>query len=149
MTKFFSLIILTIVTFLGSLIAEPQTVTIESSDLMQFDVKEFKVKAGSKVKLVFKHVGKLPKTSMGHNVVILKKGLKAVQSGSLFMRGGSPANDYVPESQKQNVVAHTKLIGGGEQDTIEFTAPVEAGIYEYLCTFPGHFAIMNGKMIVE
>jgi azurin len=40
------------------------------------------------------------------------------------------------------------LIGGGESTTIEFEAP-EKGEYTFLCTFPGHFGLMNGKFIVE
>lgn len=126
-----------------------QNIVIESNDQMQFNIREFKVKAGQKIKLEFKHVGKLPKAAMGHNIVILKQGLQAVKVGPSFMQGGSPANNYVPDSQKNNVIAYTKLIGGGESVTIDFTVPIEKGVYEYLCTFPGHFGIMNGKMIVE
>jgi azurin len=45
-------------------------------------------------------------------------------------------------------VAHTKLIGGGESDTINFTI-TEPGTYDYICSFPGHLALMKGKLIVE
>jgi azurin len=31
---------------------------------------------------------------------------------------------------------------------IEFIAP-EKGTYDYICSFPGHFAMMKGKLIVE
>ena len=40
---------------------------------MQFDLKSFDVKAGEKVELTFKNIGKIPKIAMGHNLVILKK----------------------------------------------------------------------------
>ena len=50
-----------------------QTVSITGNDTMQYDVKVFEVKAGSKVKLVLKNIGKVPKIAMGHNIVILKK----------------------------------------------------------------------------
>ena len=40
------------------------------------------------------------------------------------------------------------MIGGGESVTIEFDAP-EAGTYDFLCTFPAHFAMMKGKFIVK
>ena len=46
------------------------------------------------------------------------------------------------------MVAHTKLLGGGESDEITFTAPA-AGEYPFICTFPGHFAIMQGVMTVK
>jgi azurin len=33
--------------------------------------------------------------------------------------------------------------------TIHFDAPKEKGDYPYLCTFPGHWMVMNGVMKVE
>jgi azurin len=52
----------------------------------------------------------------------------------------------VPESAE--ILHHTKLVQAGDKDTIEFTAPAEPGDYPYLCTYPGHWAIMNGLMKV-
>ena len=49
---------------------------------------------------------------------------------------------------KGSVLANTKVVGGGEKDTIEFTAPAP-GTYDYICTFPGHYAIMKGKLVVQ
>jgi len=40
------------------------------------------------------------------------------------------------------------MLGGGETTTIEFTAP-GAGIYDYICSFPAHYGLMKGKLIVE
>jgi azurin len=57
------------------------------------------------------------------------------------------ANDYIPVDT-QDVIVHTKLIGGGETTTIEFDAPA-VGTYDFICSFPAHFAMMNGKFIVE
>ena len=48
-----------------------------------------------------------------------------------------------------DVIAFTKLLGPDESDTITFTAPKESGAYEYVCTFPGHFAMMRGTMKVK
>ena len=59
----------------------------------------------------------------------------------------SKSNDYIPEGTIE-VIAHTKMIGGGETTVIEFVAP-EAGTYTYICSFPGHYAMMKGKLIVE
>jgi azurin len=58
--------------------------------------------------------------------------------------------DYIPADaeSKALIIAHTKMLGGGESDTITFTAPA-AGSYPYLCTFPGHFAVMQGVMTVK
>lgn len=124
------------------------SITIEANDAMQFDKKEFEVTAGQTVELILKHTGKLAKLTMGHNVVILKPGTPVPTFAMAAMQAS--ANDYVPtdEANAAAVFAKTKLIGGGETDTITFTAPA-AGTYEYLCTFPGHFGIMKGKMIVK
>ena len=124
-------------------------ITIEGNDAMQFNVKEFKVKAGETVKLTLKHVGKLPKVAMGHNLVILHMGTDAMTWGLQVMaNGGNAGNDFIPTDQSK-IIAHTKLLGGGESDTIEFTAPSAPGSYPYLCTFTGHVAMMRGVMVVE
>ncbi len=57
-------------------------------------------------------------------------------------------NDYIPASREGDVIAHTTTIGGGETAEVEFTAPA-AGVYTFLCSFPGHSALMNGRFIVE
>ena len=47
-----------------------------------------------------------------------------------------------------DVIAATKLLGPGESETISFTAP-EPGDYQFVCSFPGHFAMMRGIMVVK
>lgn len=120
-------------------------VLITTNDIMKFNIKKFTVKEGQKVKLTLKHTGKLDKRVMGHNVVILNKGVKKLAFAS--KAAASKDNDYIPEGTT-DIIAHTKMIGGGETTTIEFTAP-EAGVYEFICSFPGHYAMMKGKFIVE
>ena len=126
-----------------------QTVTISGNDMMKFDKTGFEVKAGTKVKLVFKNVGKIPKIAMGHNIVILKKGITAIAFGQKALAAGANAVNALPDSVKGDVLANTKLLGPDETDTIIFNAPKETGDYEYVCTFPGHFALMRGKMTVK
>jgi azurin len=55
--------------------------------------------------------------------------------------------DYIPVGASE-VLAHTKLIGGGESVTIEFVAPAK-GVYEFICTFPGHSGMMKGNFYVQ
>ena len=61
---------------------------------------------------------------------------------------GANATNALPDSVKGDVIAATKLLGPAESETISFTAP-EPGDYEYVCTFPGHFAMMRGIMNVK
>lgn len=120
-------------------------VTIESNDQMRFNLSEIKVKEGQTVVLTLKHVGKLPKAAMGHNWVLLQQG---VVMGTFAQEAVKAKDtDYVPE-ESASVIAHTKLVGGGEETTIEFKAPAK-GEYTFICSFPGHYALMNGKFIVE
>lgn len=121
-------------------------VTISGDDQMKFDKKTIKVKAGQKVKLTLKHTGKMKAEVMGHNFVLLKKGTDA----SAFATKAVAAKDqqYIPPDMKDSVLAYTKVIGGGQSDTIEFVAP-PAGSYPFLCSFPGHFAMMQGELVSE
>ena len=118
------------------------------NDRMKFNLEAFSVPAGSLVKLNFRNVGKMPKAAMGHNVVFLKAG---VDSGA-FATAAAAARDseYIPAQLVDQILAYTKLLGPGENDTIEFTAPALYGDYEFLCSFPAHlFAGMRGVMTVE
>ena len=124
-------------------------ITISGNDTMQFDVKNFDVIAGNKVKLIFKNAGKLPKIAMGHNLVLLKKGVSAIAFGQKALGAGANAVNPLPDSLKADVIANTKLLGPGEEEIVTFTAPKEKGAYEYVCTFPGHFAMMRGTMTVK
>lgn len=121
-------------------------VIIEADDNMRFSKNKIVVKGGEKVKITLKHTGKMEKQIMGHNLVILKKGTKLSEFGN--KANAARDTDYIPTDMKDAIVAHTKMIGGGEEVTIEFDAP-EAGEYDFLCSFPAHFALMKGKFIVK
>ena len=149
--KLFSLLTLSLTLIHGHVQAEDtvQEVTITGNDTMQFDVKNFETKAGTKIKLTLKNVGKVPKIAMGHNLVVLKKGITAVAFGQKALGAGANATNALPKSLMGDVIAATKLLGPAESETIEFTAPKEPGSYEYVCTFPGHFALMRGTMTIK
>lgn len=120
-------------------------IAISGNDLMKFDKSEITVKAGQKVKVTLRHIGKLDMNVMGHNFVVLKKGVDmAAFAGKAAV---SKDNQYIPKDTN-DVIAHTGLIGAGQTTTVEFIAP-EAGSYDFLCSFPGHYAMMKGKLIVE
>jgi azurin len=133
----------------GAFLHADQKITVSGNDLMQFDIKEFTVSAGENVELEFKNIGKMPKIAMGHNLVILNKGVSSMAFGQKVLGMGASATNPLPEASMGDVLAATKLLGPDESDTIQFTAPSEPGKYEYLCTFPGHFAMMRGTMTVK
>lgn len=122
------------------------SLTIEGNDQMMFNKKEMKVAAGAEVTLTLKHTGKMAVEAMGHNWVLLTPGTDVATFAGEAATAGLEA-DYIPKGTDA-VIVHTKVIGGGEETSITFTAP-EAGTYEFICSFPGHWAMMRGNLIVE
>ena len=120
------------------------TLNLGSNDQMQYDKTELRVKEGQKVTLNLKHNGTMDKESMGHNFVLLKQGTDIAEFATKAMDAKN--NDYIPEGDA--VIAHTKVIGGGESTSVTFDAP-EKGSYDFICSFPAHYALMQGKFIVE
>jgi azurin len=57
------------------------------------------------------------------------------------------ARHYVPESP--DILCHTRILDPQKTTTIHFAAPAQPGRYPYLCTFPGHWMVMRGVLIVE
>jgi azurin len=124
------------------------TVSLKGDDAMKFDLKEATVSAGcAKVTVELTHTGKLPATAMGHNVVIAKTADMAGVARDAIKAGA--AKDYVPEGDAR-VIAHTRIIGGGEKTTITFPGKklTAGGDYTFFCSFPGHSMLMKGKLVV-
>ncbi len=125
---------------------EAQVVNIGSLGAeMKYDVEEFTVKAGSKVKIVLKN--NTPLDFMGemqHNIVIFKDEAAAPEiiklSESYF--GGDAPDD-------NRILAKSILIDKQEETAIEFDAPKKPGKYLYVCTYIAHAGSMRGYMIVE
>ncbi|MEM9824039.1 MAG: azurin [Bacteroidota bacterium] len=124
--------------------AELVKLVINGDDLMRYDKKELRVNAGTNVEITLNHIGEAPLLVMGHNLVILKQGVDLAE----FAQRAALASDrqYIPQGDE--VIAHTKMLGGGESTTITFGAPAK-GSYDFLCSFPGHSGLMQGKFIVE
>jgi azurin len=143
----FSLVVLGISALLYSAIGcsrapelPPKEVTIQADDKMRFDLTAFEVKAGQKVSVTIKNVGTTPKFSMGHNFVIFDHMVNTTNvMRFLDAFSTEAAHDYVSPSAKE-VLAHSKLLGPNEAETVTFTAPFIPGDYLYVCSFPGHYS---------
>ena len=119
-----------------------QVITIGTKPGLKFDIQEIRVKAGSRVKIVFNN-----NDDMLHNLVITRPGTaNAVGEAGLALGLKGPEMSYVPDSD--NVLFHTNLLQPESNEAIYFTAPRQTGDYQYVCTFPGHFSIMQGKLKV-
>jgi len=86
--------------------------------------------------------------AMGHNFVLLKK----TANPKAFVDKSSTARDteFIAPAAKVDVIASTRLVGPGETAEAVFAAPKESGVYTYVCSFPGHFAMgMKGTLTVK
>jgi azurin len=126
--------------------ADPCQLEISGNDQMQYDKQVLTVAASCKqVTVTLHHTGKLPREAMGHNWVLVS----AADFNAVAATGTAAglANDYVQPDDKR-VLAHTKTIGGGQTTSITFPSSVlkPGGDYRYLCTYPGHNALMRGTL---
>ena len=111
-------------------------------------LEAIKVEPGKKVTIRLTTKSELPPRSMSHNWVLLKR----EADPAAFDKEAVLAvdNNYIPPLKENEIIAHTGLAGGGETVSVTFTAPKKQGMYDYLCSFPGHFANdMRGKLIVQ
>ena len=121
-------------------------ITIEANDQMKYNLDRIDVKEGQTVRLTLKHVGTLPLEAMGHNWILVKPGTDKEAFAAAAMN--AKESGYIPAGFEENIIAHTKTIGGGDQTTIEFPAPPK-GFYSYFCSFPGHIGFMKGTFYVN
>lgn len=118
--------------------------TIESNDMMQFSTKSLSApKSCEEVTVTLKHTGTLPANAMGHNWVLSKQA-NIPDIASDGMSAGLDKNYLKPGDER--VLAATKIIGGGEQTSVTFKTSLlkEGESYAFFCSYPGHYAIMQG-----
>ena len=125
------------------------SIDLKADDAMKFDQQTVSVAASCKtITINLTHTGKLPIQTMGHNVVIAPTDVfqAIAQDG---MKAGLAGN-YV-QAGDARVIAHTKVIGGGEKTTVSFPGNrLKAGsAYTFFCSAPGHWAIMKGQVVVQ
>ena len=123
---------------------DPCTLVIEAGDTLAYNINSMSAPAScGDITVTLNHTGNMPAAAMGHNWVLTT----ATDINALGMAGtqaGAQA-DYVP-ADDDTIIAATKVIGGGESTSVTFsTEGMQAGTdYTYVCTFPGHWAVMKG-----
>jgi putative heme-binding domain-containing protein len=122
-----------------------RSIRIEAGKNLTYSLRTLKVKAGETIKLTFSNPDVVP-----HNWALIKPGtLNKVGdlANKIIAEPDAVARRYIPRTD--DVLAHTDVADPQGQSVIYFQAPKSPGRYPYLCTFPGHWMIMNGEMIVE
>jgi azurin len=122
-----------------------RAVMIEAGKNLTYSVRSFTVRAGEPIKLTFMNPDAVP-----HNWVLIRPGTLSKVGDLVNKIIADPeavVRHYVPKTD--DVLAHTDMVSSQDQQSIYFQAPTEPGRYPYLCTFPGHWMVMNGVMAVE
>ena len=121
--------------------------TIEGNDAMQYNADSITIPAScSQFTVNLKHVGTMAVEVMGHNLVVAKEAdMAAINTDGIAVK---------PEHLKDGdarVIAHTKMIGGGESASVTFdVAKVkDGGPFMFFCSFPGHAGLMKGSLQVQ
>ena len=123
--------------------------TIEIScipERLLFTQEKFTVKAGKPVRLHFSN----PDVTE-HNLLILAQGTPIQEIGEAANRMAADPEaaklGFIPEDKR--IIHHTGLLKKDTVQTLRFIAPKKPGKYPYLCSYPGHWTIMKGVMIVK
>jgi azurin len=121
-------------------------VVIEGTDQMKFSLSTIEVNAGDTVQITFINSGKIPKEAMGHNWTLLSADVNLEEYAK--EAANYKENQYQAKGREKDVIAFTKILGPGEKEILKFLAP-NKGEYKFICTFPGHYGIMQGDFIVK
>lgn len=131
---------------------EPTLRTVKIScvpERMLFTVDQFVVRPDQPVKIVFTNPD-----ATDHNLVVIKPDMLAEVGMAANDMAKDPKNansDFVPPSKQDLILHASPMIGPTRKSLVHvlrFRAPAEPGIYPYVCTFPGHWIVMNGVMVV-
>ena len=144
MRTFFTMVCASI--FATSVFASNCEIKIEGSDMMKYDVAEITLDTScEQTKISLKHAGKLPINAMGHNVVIVEeKNLNKITQQINFSLGVEKG--YLPESE--DIIYISEMVGGGNTTELEMDMSKldKNKRYVFFCSFPGHWALMRGKI---
>lgn len=119
--------------------ADTTVIQIQAIPGLQYDRVRFKVEPGAMVKVVLENVDE-----MQHNLVFTRPGERMTVVEAAAEAG--PEADYVPDTPE--VIEATPVQETDGSVTLTFQAPVEYGVYPYVCTYPGHGVVMYGAMYV-
>jgi glucose/arabinose dehydrogenase/azurin/HEAT repeat protein len=111
---------------------------------MRFDTPRIVVEAGKPFEIIFENNDMMP-----HNIVIVQPGAREEVGAQAQTMPPKPDRDgraYVPRNDK--ILAASKMLEPGQRERLKLTAPQTPGDHEYVCTYPEHWKVMFGQMVV-
>jgi len=131
--------------FSANLHAQPRSDTVEimlkAVSGLQYDQVRVKVPPAAWVELTL-----VNSDEMAHNWIMTKPGAREDIVNLSLETAKQGSTDYIPESAL--VLQSIPLLLPEERYTILFRAPQQEGVYPYVCTYPGHGAVMYGALYV-
>jgi azurin len=122
-----------------------RNIVLETATNLSFATRRISARAGEAIHLTLKNPDVVP-----HNWALLKPGTLPLVGGLANKMVADPAGwarHYIPRTDK--VLVYTDIVPAKQEFSVYFTVPQEPGSYPFLCTFPGHWMVMNGELIVE
>jgi azurin len=117
------------------------TVVIASVGIeLSYDVKEIRATAGDTLTIRYDN----SESEMTHNFVLVRTEEDITPVGNSALN--AHRNDFIPEDEIDLIIVHSRLLYPGESDTFSFVVP-PPGTYPYICTYSGHFTMMQGRLI--
>jgi len=116
---------------------------------MRYDVGRLVVVAGQPFEIIFENDDMMP-----HNLAVVepnsREAIGAVtdkMQPTVLDKQGRP---FIPTDRAlaRKILGATKLLEPGQKETLKLTAPTRSGAYEYVCTFPEHWKVMFGQLVV-
>jgi azurin len=126
-------------------LADARRVEIAAGQNLTYSTRTLRARPGERLCVTLKNPD-----AVSHNWVLIKPGALArvgELTNKLVADPDAVLQQYVPRTD--DVLAYTDIVPPRQQFTIYFEAPQQKGRYPYLCTFPGHWMVMNGDLIVE
>lgn len=121
-----------------------RAIRLAMRDGLRFDPPRFSAAPGELIEVEIENADT---TNQPHNFLLIKPGKReAVVNRATALGESGPSLGFVP--QDPDVILHSTLLEPEKLQTITFPAPVEKGVYPYVCTFPGHGVIMYGALYV-
>ncbi|MBY0586956.1 HEAT repeat domain-containing protein [bacterium] len=113
-------------------------------DRMLYDKEMIVVEMGKPVEIVFENTDIMP-----HNLVIGRPGSLekiGIAGEQMATEPTAVERQYVPKSDQ--IYVSSRLLQPRDRQRISFIGPREAGVFPFVCTYPGHWRRMYGSMYV-